>query len=57
MKYQNPQLETSGRGLISDCDKKAIKFNMRKLDLFEKAFNFGATTFELGNLVELMTEE
>jgi hypothetical protein len=37
-KYQNSELAVTGRGMISDMDKCSIKFNTRKLDLFEKAF-------------------
>jgi hypothetical protein len=34
LKYENSELDITGTGVISDVDKAAIKFNMRKQDLF-----------------------
>ena len=46
-KYDNTQLATTGEGPISDNDKKTLKYNLRKQDLFEQALFFSENLFSV----------
>jgi hypothetical protein len=52
-KYNNSQLATTGEGPISDVDKKTLKYNLRKQDLFEQALFFSKDLFGIDQVTKL----
>lgn len=47
VRFENPEHATSSNGRLSELDKVALKTNLRKVDLFEKAFAFCVRAFRI----------
>lgn len=55
--FQNPEFGSYGdaAGYISDTDKESLKYNIRKQDLFEQAYNFCDELFGIDDLIKTVT--
>jgi hypothetical protein len=56
-RYENLELATASQGEISEADKQALKYNLRKQDLFEQTLFFSTQIFELVPPLQLSQEQ